>query len=54
MPTGPDVGKIGLPIPFNNLGEIVSTLLNIAYVAAGVFFPYPSSNWRNKLDKCRW
>lgn len=32
------VGKIAIPIPFDNLGEIVASLLNIAYVAAGVFF----------------
>lgn len=32
------VGKINLPIPFDNLGEVVSGLLNIAYVAAGIFF----------------
>src|SRR3972149_5138085 len=36
--SGASVGKIGLPIPFDNLGEIVSSLLNIAYIAAGIFF----------------
>ena len=34
----PTVGKIGVPIPFDNLGEILSSLLNIAYILAGVFF----------------
>ncbi len=32
------VGKIGIPIPFDNLGDIVGSLLNVAYIVAGVFF----------------
>jgi len=38
MPNEPTVGKIGIPIPFNNLGDVVSSLLNIAYIVAGIFF----------------
>lgn len=34
----PLVGEIGIPIPYMDLGEIVGNLLNIAYVAAGIFF----------------
>ena len=32
------VGEIEIPNPFDNLGELVSNLLNIAYIVAGAFF----------------